>query len=42
MKHGTTSVEYFAPKEIDSQQPHLQDELYVIVSGNSEFIVMVK
>ena|SRR5687768_2790513 len=37
MKHGTMSVEYFAPEEIDSQQPHLQDELYVVVSGNSEF-----
>ena len=37
MKHGTMSVEYFVPEEIDSQQPHLQDEIYVIVSGNSEF-----
>ena len=37
MKHGDMSVEYFAPEKIDSQQPHLQDEIYVIVSGNSEF-----
>ncbi len=37
MKHGTMSVEYFAPEIIDSQQPHMQDEIYVIVSGNSKF-----
>jgi sensor histidine kinase regulating citrate/malate metabolism len=37
MNHGTMRVEYFAPEKIDSQQPHLQDEIYVIVSGNSEF-----
>lgn len=37
MKHGTMSVEYFAPDKIDLQQPHLKDELYVIVSGSSEF-----
>ncbi len=37
MKHGTMLVEYFALAKIDSQQPHMQDEIYVIVSGNSEF-----
>ncbi len=37
MKHGSMSVEYYAPKEIDEQQPHLQDEIYVIASGNSHF-----
>jgi mannose-6-phosphate isomerase-like protein (cupin superfamily) len=37
MKHGTMSVEYFAPKGIDTQQPHSQDEIYVIASGNSSF-----
>jgi len=37
IKHGTMSVEYFAPKEADTQQPHLQDEIYVIASGKSVF-----
>jgi mannose-6-phosphate isomerase-like protein (cupin superfamily) len=37
MQHGSMSIEYFAPKEIDIQQPHLQDEIYVIASGKSIF-----
>ena len=42
MKHGTMSVEYFAPKSIDTQQPHAQDEIYVIASGNSRFMCGVE
>lgn len=37
MKHGTMSVEYFAPHKIDTQEPHLQDELYVIARGHGFF-----
>ena len=37
MKHGNMSIEYFAPKITDSQKPHSQDELYLIISGQSEF-----
>ena len=37
MEDGSMSVEYFAPHKIDKQQPHEQDELYVIVSGESDF-----
>jgi mannose-6-phosphate isomerase-like protein (cupin superfamily) len=37
MKHGTMSVEYFSPQKIDSQTPHRQDELYVIVRGHGQF-----
>lgn len=37
IKHGSMSVEYFAPKEIDTQQPHQQDEIYVVASGTSQF-----
>ena len=37
MRDGNMSVEYFAPEEIDTQQPHTQDELYMIISGQSEF-----
>ncbi|MEP7253118.1 MAG: cupin domain-containing protein [Ginsengibacter sp.] len=37
MEDGNMTVEYFAPKVKDTQSPHKQDELYVIVSGSSEF-----
>ncbi len=37
MKNGSMRIEYFAPNNIDTQQPHLQDEIYVIVSGSSQF-----
>jgi mannose-6-phosphate isomerase-like protein (cupin superfamily) len=33
MSGGTMSVEVFAPKGIDIQQPHKQDELYFIQGG---------
>ncbi len=38
MKDKSMSVEYFAPKVIDTQLPHSQDEVYVIASGSSEFV----
>ena len=37
MRHGTMQVEYFAPKGLDRQTPHRQDEIYVIASGESRF-----
>lgn len=37
MKHGSMSVEYYAPKNVDPQTPHKQDELYVIASGHAVF-----
>ncbi len=36
---GTMSVEVFAPKEADLQQPHTQDELYFIHSGTGHIII---
>lgn len=38
MRHGTMSVEVFAPRGRDAQQPHDQDELYFVVGGSAEFI----
>lgn len=38
MEHGSMSVEIYRPVKTDRQTPHLQDELYVIISGNGEFI----
>ena len=36
--HGTMSVEVFAPRGTDHQQPHTQDELYFIMSGHADFV----
>lgn len=38
MRHGTMSVELFAPRGADTQQPHKQDELYVVVAGHARFV----
>jgi mannose-6-phosphate isomerase-like protein (cupin superfamily) len=37
MKHGTMSLEYFAPVKSDTQTPHKQDELYVVIKGDGFF-----
>ena len=37
IRRGTLSVEVFSPKGVDTQQPHEQDELYVVVSGTAVF-----
>ena len=36
-RHGTMSVEIYQPKGRDLQQPHLQDEVYVVMSGSGIF-----
>lgn len=37
-QRGTLSLELYAPQGDDRQTPHIQDELYVVVSGHGEFI----
>ncbi|MDJ1159296.1 cupin domain-containing protein [Chelatococcus sp. SYSU_G07232] len=37
LRHGTMSVELHAPGGHAPQQPHSQDELYVVVSGRGTF-----
>lgn len=37
LRHGTLTLEYFAPQELDTQSPHKQDEIYVIIKGHSRF-----
>jgi len=32
------SVEIYRPRQTDKQTPHLQDELYIIISGSGEFM----
>ena len=36
---GSMSVEVFAPKGADLQQPHAQDELYFIHSGTAQIVI---
>ena len=36
-RHGSMSVELYAPRGLDPQQPHRQDELYVVLSGTGTF-----
>jgi len=38
-KHGTLSVELYAPRGKDPQKPHTRDEVYVVVSGAGDFVV---
>ena len=37
-RHGTLSVELYAPRGRDPQQPHTRDEVYVVVQGSGEFV----
>jgi len=38
-RHGSMSVEVYAPKDIDVQTPHDQDELYFIHAGRGELVI---
>lgn len=36
-RHGTLSIELYAPREHDPQEPHTRDEVYVVVEGTGRF-----
>ena len=36
-RHGTLSVELYAPRGRDPQTPHSRDEVYVVAQGNGRF-----
>ncbi|HUQ30814.1 MAG TPA: cupin domain-containing protein [Pyrinomonadaceae bacterium] len=38
LEHGSLSVEIYAPRGTDPQQPHTRDEVYNIALGRGEFI----
>jgi mannose-6-phosphate isomerase-like protein (cupin superfamily) len=38
LRHGTLSVEIYAPRGVDPQQPHARDEVYVVANGSGEFV----
>ena len=37
-KRGDFSAELFAPQDVDTQQPHQQDEVYIVASGSGLFL----
>ena len=37
MQHGSMSIEFYAPKKIDLQTSHVQDEIYLIANGSGTF-----
>ncbi len=37
--YGSLSVEIYAPKGEDLQQPHEQDEVYIVLSGKGSFVL---
>jgi len=37
LRNGTMQVELYKPQEKDLQTPHLQDELYIVLSGSGTF-----
>lgn len=38
LERGTLELGFYSPIEVDKQQPHDQDEVYVIVSGSGRFL----
>jgi mannose-6-phosphate isomerase-like protein (cupin superfamily) len=37
-EHGTASIKYYAPRGVDRQTPHDQDEVYVVATGTGVFV----
>ena len=38
-EHGSLSVEVYAPRGADPQQPHTRDEVYLVAQGSGEFVI---
>ena len=36
--HGSLSVEIYKPDQIDLQEPHTRDEVYIVSSGSGIFV----
>ena len=35
--HGTLEVEIYSPNQVDLQEPHQRDEIYVVIAGRGTF-----
>lgn len=38
LEHGTMELGYYVPRGQDGQQPHDQDEIYIVHSGSGTFL----
>ena len=38
MSHGSMTVRHYAPATVDTQTPHDQDEVYVVIAGKGWFV----
>ena len=38
-EHGSLEVELYQPRDIDPQQPHRRDEVYIVASGSGTYVV---
>jgi mannose-6-phosphate isomerase-like protein (cupin superfamily) len=38
MRHDSMHIGLYAPRSNDPQQPHVQDEVYVVMQGSGQFI----
>jgi mannose-6-phosphate isomerase-like protein (cupin superfamily) len=38
LERGSLSIELYAPRGSDPQQPHTRDEVYVVITGRGEFV----
>lgn len=38
MRHGSMTLRYYAPKGVDPQTPHDQDEIYIVQSGSGAML----
>lgn len=38
LQRGSMSLGLYAPQGRDDQTPHIQDELYVVIAGQGEFV----
>ena len=39
MEHGSMTLRWYAPKGVDNQTPHDQDEIYIVASGSGTFFM---
>ena len=39
LQHGSLEIGFYRPAGTDAQEPHEQDEVYVVLSGSGHFVV---
>lgn len=39
LQHGSLEIGFYKPRGTDTQEPHAQDEVYIVQSGHGQFVV---